>query len=257
MTPHPFLDDDLRNRAALYVLGLLDETEARSLRLHLALCSCCRAEVEALLPVSRVLCLLYPAEAPPPELWTRVVARIGQPDPPSARGCEHEGPPDLGHQFGARHATPRPSGLDADARAGARPRGQCSSSEAARTQVWKAWAQSSAPTPLLDFTFVSGTAGEWETTAIEGVEARRLFVDADGDRATFLVRMRPGAAYPAHVHAGPEECFVLEGDLLVGHQRMRAGDYQRAESGSTHDVQSTEGGCVLLLVSSLGDEIVE
>jgi len=37
---------------------------------------------------------------------------------------------------------------------------------------------------------------------------------------------------------------------------MRAGDYQRAETGSTHPVQSTRGGCLLLLTSSLRDELV-
>ena len=84
------------------------------------------------------------------------------------------------------------------------------------------------------------------------MQARRLFVDRAAQRVTMMVRMQPGASYPAHRHAEAEECFVLSGDLWTGSVRLHAGDYQRAEQGSRHPLQSTEGGCVLLLVSSLG-----
>ena len=86
-------------------------------------------------------------------------------------------------------------------------------------------------------------------------DARRLFVDHAAQRVTMMVRMEPGSSYPAHRHAQAEECFVLSGDLWTGSVRLLAGDYQRAEQGSRHPVQSTEGGCVLLLVSSLGDAL--
>ena len=89
-----------------------------------------------------------------------------------------------------------------------------------------------------------------------GVEARRLFVDSESDRVTMLVRMAPGSSYPAHVHGGPEECLVISGDLRIGPQHMKCGDFQRAVPGSTHVVQSTDEGCVLLIVSSLHDEIL-
>jgi hypothetical protein len=35
-----------------------------------------------------------------------------------------------------------------------------------------------------------------------------------------------------------------------------AGDYQFAAGGSEHRVQSTEGGCLLLIVSSQDDELI-
>jgi len=38
---------------------------------------------------------------------------------------------------------------------------------------------------------------------------------------------------------------------------MHAGDYQRVEVGSEHPVQSTENGCLLFIVSSLHDELLE
>jgi anti-sigma factor ChrR (cupin superfamily) len=264
MTRHPFLDDDLRDRAAHYVLGTLCDEEARSVRLHLADCPACRSEVDALIELSRDLCLLYPAELPAPELWTRVVARIGE---MSASSTQR---PPTHHAARETHGIAGDASVGCDARPGEiegdpflgahdrnKDRDGAGHARSSLTQVWKSWTSTSSRSPLADFTFVHSSAGDWQATAIDGIEARQLFVDPQQDRATFLVRMAPGAAYPAHVHAGPEECFVLEGDLEVGGLRMQAGDYQRAEPGSTHCVQSTEKGCLLLLVSSLRDELVE
>jgi anti-sigma factor ChrR (cupin superfamily) len=95
--------------------------------------------------------------------------------------------------------------------------------------------------------------GGWEDTAVPGVRLRVLAIDAAADRFTALVRMAPGATYGAHRHAGPEECYVLEGDLRHGAQVMRAGDYEWAPAGSDHGPQTTAEGCLLLIHSSLSD----
>ena len=116
-------------------------------------------------------------------------------------------------------------------------------------QPWKNWKAS--PTDPL---FFVAAGDDWEPSQFEGIDTRRLFVDKEQDRVTMTVRMAPGTSYPAHRHAGIEECFVLSGDLWVDDVHMHAGDYQRAESGSHHPVQRTDEGCVLLLVSSLSDE---
>jgi len=121
-------------------------------------------------------------------------------------------------------------------------------------QAWKRW-KPDASGASVGLLFRGADERDWEPTGAPGVEARRLFVDPAGDRVTMMVRMAAGASYPGHVHAGPEECYVLEGDLLVGELHMHAGDYQRAEAGSRHGVQSTDGGCTLLLVSSLHDTL--
>ncbi len=105
--------------------------------------------------------------------------------------------------------------------------------------------------------FVLGGDGGFVPLRVEGVTARTLHRDAAAGYATVLVRMAPGASYPAHRHADDEECYVLEGDLQVGEQDMVAGDYQLAPRGSLHPVQSTRGGCLLLLRSSLHDELVQ
>ncbi|MCB9918208.1 MAG: cupin domain-containing protein [Planctomycetes bacterium] len=94
----------------------------------------------------------------------------------------------------------------------------------------------------------------WETTAIVGIRMRRLLVDEREGRMTCLVQMDPGARFPAHVHAGREECFVLEGDLCTTVSEMRSGDYEHAPAGTRHEEQFTRNGCLLLIRTSLYDE---
>lgn len=124
---------------------------------------------------------------------------------------------------------------------------------AARVQPWRRWSPEPGRPPLV---IVRRDEGPWERTAVAGVEVRRLYVDPAADRVTMLVRMAPGSSYPAHRHAGVEECYVLEGDLYADDFEMRAGDYQRLEGGSVHGVQATRDGCLLFIVSSMRDELI-
>jgi quercetin dioxygenase-like cupin family protein len=119
-------------------------------------------------------------------------------------------------------------------------------------QPWKSWSAGAGDEDGFRFE----REARYERTATPGVEVRRLSLDAANDRVTIEVRMAPGASYPPHRHGGVEECYVLEGDLQVGSTEMRAGDFQRMETGSEHPVQSTRGGCRLLIVSSLHDELL-
>lgn len=120
-------------------------------------------------------------------------------------------------------------------------------------QVWKNWRRPAGP---VDFYLQRENEGDWEATAVPGVEVKKLFVDQQRRYTTMLVRMAAGTAYPGHRHAGFEECYVLLGDLHVGDNVLHAGDYQRAEGGSIHGVQSTARGCLLFIVSSLEDELL-
>ncbi|NOT32068.1 MAG: hypothetical protein HOP15_16600, partial [Planctomycetes bacterium] len=144
----------------------------------------------------------------------------------------------------------------------ARTTGAGLSAQAGPAQVWKQW-RTEARAPSV----VSAAGAEaFEPTGFPGVRVRRLAVDQDAERVTMLVRMDPGTAYPAHRHGGVEECYVVEGDLWIGAGieangigvpalEMHAGDYQRMEEGSLHPVQSTRAGCLLLITSSLQDEL--
>ncbi len=126
-------------------------------------------------------------------------------------------------------------------------------------QVWKDWAPGAPGAPAADdagLTYVPGDGEPFQSTGAPGVDVRRLFVDHEERRVTLLVRMAAGSSYPAHEHAAHEECYVLHGDLRVGDVHMHAGDFQRAEAGSVHGTQSTDEGCVLMIVSSLDDRFV-
>ncbi len=120
-------------------------------------------------------------------------------------------------------------------------------------QLWKSWASTQAPADLL---IQRKEVGAWEQTGVAGVEVKQLFVDQARNYVTMLVRMAPGASYPSHRHGGFEECYVLEGDLAVGDTVLFSGDYQRAEGGSVHGLQSTQNGCLLFIVSSQYDELL-
>lgn len=212
---HTIADDELRDRAALYVIGSLSDDEARSFRQHLGDCAVCRVEVEALEALPGELLELAPSVPPPAGLWQRVLERAREPE-----------------------MRPDPRTVRADG--------------SKATQIWKAWNDA----PGAPFTYVEQRDSGFEPTNVPGIHARKLFVDPAHDRVTMLVRMEPGAAYPGHRHSGPEDCYVLQGDLVIeGERTLHGGDYVRAAPGSVHGVQSTRNGNLLLIVSSLGDEL--
>ena len=149
--------------------------------------------------------------------------------------------------------TPDPRVREAVLRSARRPPAPGPNAQGA--QVWREWKDDEIDGGIL-FT-LPGSEGSWEPTGIDGIEVRRLFVDRVHNRMTAMFRMAAGTAYAPHVHDGPEECYVLEGDLHVGEDIvMHAGDYQRAPAGSKHGVQRTEHGCVLLISGSLHDELI-
>lgn len=105
--------------------------------------------------------------------------------------------------------------------------------------------------------FLAREDGPFVPLGVPGVAARTLHRDDAEGFATVLVRMEPGATYPPHRHGGHEECYVLEGDLEIGAVTMHAGDFQISRRGTVHPLQTTRGGCLLLIRSSLHDELVE
>jgi anti-sigma factor ChrR (cupin superfamily) len=48
----------------------------------------------------------------------------------------------------------------------------------------------------------------------------------------------------------------LTGDLVVGNQRLMAGDFHHADKGSQHEVNYSETGCTLLAVLTTDDPLV-
>ena len=91
---------------------------------------------------------------------------------------------------------------------------------------------------------------EWKPLAepgVTGIGVKVLRFDKATRRApTIMLKFDPGASYPAHNHPGGEEIFVLEGEIRLGKDHLRAGDYIFTAPGNRHAVHS-EGGCVILV----------
>jgi anti-sigma factor ChrR (cupin superfamily) len=110
--------------------------------------------------------------------------------------------------------------------------------------------------PSKGLTFVSASEGAWQEMA-PGVSAKILFLDRASRRATALVRMAPGSHYAPHRHAEAEELYVLEGGCFCGGRELRAGDYHRAEAETEHHDTSSDDGCLLLVISSPQNEMLQ
>jgi anti-sigma factor ChrR (cupin superfamily) len=83
--------------------------------------------------------------------------------------------------------------------------------------------------------------GDW-TEIGPGLQKKHLYRDSLTGLDSCLIRMQPGAVFKAHHHAHAEECLVLEGDLLIGDQHLKAGDYQVAAPGTQHPALKSESG---------------
>lgn len=95
----------------------------------------------------------------------------------------------------------------------------------------------------------------WKPYGVPGVWIGKLSFDKKKREITCLMRLEPGAIFPLHRHAASEEVFVLEGDLIVEGEVCHQGDYIRSVPGSIHSPLS-EGGCLLLMKSSLNNEML-
>jgi len=96
---------------------------------------------------------------------------------------------------------------------------------------------------------------EWEQVA-PGIECKLLATDSSTHRVSMLVRLAPGASYPAHTHAGVEELHLLEGELWIDERQLFPGDYHYAAPGSADERVQSETGCTCLLVTSTNDVLL-
>ena len=93
---------------------------------------------------------------------------------------------------------------------------------------------------------------EWEQVAT-GIECKLLAADRERHRVSMLVRLAPGASYPAHVHAGVEELHLLDGELWIDERKLIPGDYNYGAPGSSDHRVWSESGCTCVLVTSSAD----
>jgi quercetin dioxygenase-like cupin family protein len=111
--------------------------------------------------------------------------------------------------------------------------------------------------PIPDFFTVRSTQVRWRPhPRCAGVQIASLYIDRDRREAASMVKAEPGVLYPRHRHAGIEEIYMLEGELIIGTEVYGVGDYIRSHPGSIH-APITTTGCMFFIKSSLDDEYLE
>jgi RNA polymerase sigma factor (sigma-70 family) len=88
-----------------------------------------------------------------------------------------------------------------------------------------------------------------------GVWCKLLANDDERERISLLVRLAPGVDYPPHTHAGVEELHLLHGELWIDQRKLRPGDYNRAEPGTSDERVWSETGCTCVLITSPRDRL--
>jgi hypothetical protein len=78
-----------------------------------------------------------------------------------------------------------------------------------------------------------------------GISIKVLHEDAGV--MSYLLRLAPGAALPAHRHPVDEECVVLEGEVQIGALRLGAGGFHLGRRNVLHDCLRSEGGALVFL----------
>jgi anti-sigma factor ChrR (cupin superfamily) len=113
-----------------------------------------------------------------------------------------------------------------------------------------------APFPVgLNFIQAAHQTG-WKPLPIPGAFIQLLSIDRERGYAVLLGKLAPGARYPAHVNAGPEDFYILTGDLVIGDRKLVAGDFHHADRGSHHEENYSIAGCTLLAVLTTDDPLV-
>src|SRR5207248_11576199 len=93
---------------------------------------------------------------------------------------------------------------------------------------------------------------EWEQVA-PGIECKLLATDTERHRVSMLVRLAPGASYPAHTHVGVEELHLLDGELWIDEKKLVPGDYNYGAPGAGDERVWSERGCTCVIVTSTED----
>ena len=92
----------------------------------------------------------------------------------------------------------------------------------------------------------------WDEVA-PGISCKLLATDSERNIVSMLVRLAPGASYPAHSHAGVEELHLLDGELWIDERKLYPGDYNRCEPGTGDKLVWSGTGCTCVLITSTKD----
>lgn len=214
-TPHNA--EEITERAALYALGGLSQSEARAFEEHLdAGCAACVAELRSFDVVVEQLAWADVGVTPSFEVRDKLLARVAL-----------------------------------------EPQQSAGKSAAASKPTAEAVTTTNRVTPNAGLFSIRAGAGEWQETEDAGVTFKQLFTDEARGMVTSLVRMSAGARVPKHRHRDIEQCLVLEGDLRSGGEVMTSGDFICGMPDTVHEELSTEQGNLLLIIAPESYEVLQ
>jgi anti-sigma factor ChrR (cupin superfamily) len=105
-----------------------------------------------------------------------------------------------------------------------------------------------APVPA-GFRFSFAADDDWRPHPVPGIRMKVLSISQQSGYATLLLDVRPGTRFPAHHHAGDEECYVISGSVQTLGRRLGPGDFIHADAGTDHaELYTDEGARVILVV---------
>src|SRR5262249_31376400 len=96
----------------------------------------------------------------------------------------------------------------------------------------------------------------WRALPTRGASVKVLRHHQETGGPTALGRVEAGPRLPAPNHPAGEEIYVVEGDLHVGREHLKAGDYLYTPPDVKH-AASSEGGCVFLVTLPQPVEFLE
>jgi anti-sigma factor ChrR (cupin superfamily) len=113
-------------------------------------------------------------------------------------------------------------------------------------------------TPLsLGLRFLASDESGWKPLPVPGAFIKLLSLQPDRGYAVLLGKLNPGVRYPAHTNAGPEDFYLLSGDLHISGHALGPGDFHHADAGSVHEENYSIEGCTLLAVLTTDDPLVQ
>ena len=104
------------------------------------------------------------------------------------------------------------------------------------------------------FAFSMAASDKWLPHPVPGIRMRVLSVNRDNGYATLLLDVKPGTRFPAHHHAGAEECYVVSGAIYTCGRRLGPGDFVHADAGTDHGELWTDVGAQVLLIVPPDDD---
>ena len=107
------------------------------------------------------------------------------------------------------------------------------------------------------FAFRFAADDDWLAHPVPGIRMKVLAANRERGYTVLLLDVAAGARFPAHHHAGAEECFVISGSLFSCGRRISAGDFLHADPDTDHGELWTDEGCQVLLVVPPEDEAPE